>query len=537
MSRRERILPDVGPADFPFGRALLEAYRRGEDDELMEPFVLEEADGTRPGRITKGDSAIFYNIRGEREIELTSSLTEPGFPHFPTPGDLDLNFSTMIRYDPGLEVAVAFPPESEIAETLAEVISKAGKKQVKISESEKEVHVNFFFSGKRHGVFPGESRVVVDSPEAHNYADFPKMSASGVTGRLLEALEKESLSFIMANYANVDVVGHIEDRGAILQAVGAVDRELGRVVDEARKAGVTVVITADHGTVEKWYYPDGAVDTGHTDSPVPFMVIPPEGKEKIPLSEGGSLIDVAPTVLSLLGLAVPGMMTGRPLIPDSAAGSGERLLMIILDGWGLGDGSSTDLISQAETPAWDRLLEEFPTAPLEASGEAVGLPAGTVGNSEAGHLHLGAGRVVYSDRVRINRALEDGSFFRNEAFLKAVRGARDKGAALHLVGIVSFFSSHGSLDHLLALMDLAAEEGVKEVYIHSFLGRRGERPESGAIYMAKVEAYAEKIGLGRVVSCIGRFWALDREENWDRVEKTYRLLVHGEGRPVRAGIE
>jgi 2,3-bisphosphoglycerate-independent phosphoglycerate mutase len=163
----------------------------------------------------------------------------------------------------------------------------------------------------------------------------------------------------------------------------------------------------------------------------------------------------------------------------------------------------------------------------------VGLPAGAVGNSEAGHLHIGAGRRVYSDRVKIDRAIADGSFFCNEAFLQTIRSIRDHKKALHLLGIVSFFSSHGSIRHLFALMELARREGIRNLYIHAMLGRRGEMPESGAHYIGSVERKAAEIELGKVVSVIGRYWSMDREENWDRIEKTYRMLVHGEGTPCR----
>ncbi len=160
------------------------------------------------------------------------------------------------------------------------------------------------------------------------------------------------------------------------------------------------------------------------------------------------------------------------------------------------------------------------------------MPAGTVGNSEAGHLHIGAGRLVPADRVRIDQALADGSFFDNPAFRWAMQGARRDGARLHLLGIVSFYSSHGSVDHLLALLDMARREGVPEVYVHAMLGRRGERPESGAIYIEQVEREARRLGVGQVVSVIGRFWSLDREGHWDRIGKTYRWLVEGEGQTV-----
>jgi 2,3-bisphosphoglycerate-independent phosphoglycerate mutase len=161
------------------------------------------------------------------------------------------------------------------------------------------------------------------------------------------------------------------------------------------------------------------------------------------------------------------------------------------------------------------------------------MPAGTVGNSEAGHLHIGAGRIVPADRLRIDQALEGGSFFENDAFCWAMRGARRDGTRLHLLGIVSFYSSHGSVDHLLALMEMARRRGLTDIAIHSMLGRRGERPESGAIYIQQVEEAAQRLGVGQVATVIGRFWSLDREGHWDRIEKTYRMLVAGRGQPVR----
>jgi 2,3-bisphosphoglycerate-independent phosphoglycerate mutase len=178
------------------------------------------------------------------------------------------------------------------------------------------------------------------------------------------------------------------------------------------------------------------------------------------------------------------------------------------------------------------LWDSYPRALLHASGEAVGLPAKTVGNSEAGHLHLGAGRRVWLDRVRIDRAVASGEFFRNESFLWAMDRARLTGRALHLMGIVSFYSSHGSLNHLLALLELARRKGLSDVFVHSFIGRRGERAESGAAYIQKVEDKCRDLSLGGVATIMGRFWSLDREENWGRVEKAYRAIVYGEGRRV-----
>jgi len=522
---------------YPMAEAVRAAYRAGQEDETLEPLVLVDQAGQPVGSIQDGDYVIFYDIRGEREIELTSAFVDRDFAHF-TRKPMLVGFATMIEYHPELDARVAFPPLRQLEDTLCEVVSKAGLQQTKVVESEKAIHVSFFLNGKRQEPLPGEKIMVIPSPRPARHSDMPpQMSAARVTDAAIEALRDPANSLVAVNLCNVDVIGHIENPEAIRAAVETVDQEAGRMVEAARAAGVTVVLTADHGTVERWYYPDGMIDTGHTDSPVPFVLIDPDLGRGTPLRSGGALTDVAPTILQLLDLPQPDAMTGQSLIvPGSQAGGvngRRRVFLLILDGWGIGDGGGGDLIAQAHTPVVDGLLAAWPSTQLTASGPEVGMPPGTVGNSEAGHLHIGGGRVVPADRVRIGQALEDGSFFKNDALCWAMRGARHDGTRLHLLGIVSFYSSHGSVDHLLALMEMARREGVHEVYVHSMLGRRGERPESGAIYIEQVEREAERLGVGKVATVIGRFWSLDREEHWDRIEKTYRMLVEGRGQPVQ----
>lgn len=517
---------------YPMAQAVREAYARGEEDEALEPLVLVDAQERPVGRIQDGDYIIFYDIRGEREVELTRCFVEEGFDEFPIERDLNVNFTTMIQYDRNLNVKVAFPPLGQIENTLSQVVSEQGLRQVKITESEKGIHLGFFLNGKSERPFRGEERIIIPSPEVDDYSQTPEMSIPQVTEAILEKIADPTCDLLIANFVNVDVLGHIENEEAIERAVEIVDANVGRVVEAAAKADVTALVTADHGTVERWLYPDGAIDTGHTDSPVPFIFASPE---RPPLRQGGGLKDVAPTILQLLSLPKPSEMTGRSLLEEGWSGGHDRrrVLFLIVDGWGYREETEGNLIAQAHTPVMDRLRREYPFTTLEASGRAVGMPEGTVGNSEAGHLHLGSGRTIHSDRLRIDRAIDDGSFFDNEAFLWAMRGARKDGTRLHLLGIVSFYSSHGSVDHLLALLELAKREGLREVYIHSMLGRRGEHPESGARYIQLVEEAAERLDVGTVASVIGRFWSLDREENWDRIEKTYRWLVHGEGRTVK----
>ncbi|MFC2169802.1 alkaline phosphatase family protein, partial [Acidobacteriota bacterium] len=369
-----------------------------------------------------------------------------------------------------------------------------------------------------------------------SYAQAPEMSAGQITEEISKKIQDPSIPMIAANLANVDVVGHIEDKKAGLKAVEAVDRQLGKIVEDCQTHGITLVLTADHGTVEEWLYPDGTINTGHTRNPVPFILADFSSSETKHqgLRSSGELANVAPTLLELLGLKKPSEMTGESLLLKSSGSSKakRRILLLILDGWGIRSEKRGNLITDAKTPNFNRLWTQFPHTTLQASGDAVGMPPHTVGNSEAGHLHLGAGRRILLDRVKIDEAIKDGSFFRNKSFLWAMKEAKNKQKALHFLGIVSHYSSHGTIKHIFALLRLARELRVKRVFIHALIGRRGEKPESGAIYVSKVEDMCRTYSVGKVVTVMGRFWALDREENWNRIEKTYRALVDGEGTQV-----
>jgi 2,3-bisphosphoglycerate-independent phosphoglycerate mutase len=513
--------------------AMRRAYTNAQEDETLLPLVLTNSQGQPLGRIAKGDSVIFYNIRGEREIELTRSLTEYNFHKFPVEESLRLNFATMIEYQNDLNVHVAFPPEEIIQDTLSDIISNNHLKQVKITEAEKAVHLGFFLNGKKNALLPGEERIVIPTrKDVTLFDEAPEMSIEKITCVALDKIADKNCNFIVVNFPNVDVVGHIENEKAVIKAIETVDKHAGILIDAAQKENFPVIITADHGTVEKWRYPDGAVDTGHTDSPVPFFLLHPD--KKLSIRKKGELIDVAPTALNILGLSPSPLMTGTSLISQKqeAFCPQQRLLIIILDGWGINKNSSENLIFHAKTPIIDMLIESSPMSQLQAAGEAVGLPTGTVGNSEAGHLHIGAGRRIYSDRLKIDQAIKDKSFYSNPAFLRVMRSAKKNGNALHLMGIVSFFSSHGSINHLFALLDMAKNEGICDLFIHAMLGRRGEMPESGAQYIKKIERKTLSLKLGKLVSVIGRYWSMDREENWDRINKAYRMLVYGEGEKI-----
>ena len=535
FTKKEMSMPSISSI---MSRAVRKEYRNGKEDETFPPLILFDRQARPVGRLRKGDAVIYYNIRGEREVELTRSLVDAGFDKFPVEDDLTLHFATMIEYQKGLKVHVAFPPEGAIEDTLSEIIARHNLKQAKITESEKASHVGFFLNGKKAEVLTGEERVIIPSRrDVILFDEAPEMSIYAVTEKAKEKIHDSSYHFIFINFPNVDVVGHIENEEAIVRAVEAVDTCMGDIIDEAKEEGMIAIVSSDHGTVEKWLYPDGTIDTGHTDSHVPFILV--HSDRNISIREKGELADIAPTVLDLMGISQSPYMTGSSLIKNTSRQrihpSGEkiqRVLLLILDGWGENKSSEGNLIARANTPVMDRLKKMYPHAQLAAAGEAVGLSPGTVGNSEAGHLHIGSGRRIPSDKVRIDQAIADASFFQNEVFLDVIRSAKETGNALHLMGIVSFFSSHGSVDHLLALMDIAKQEKTKDVFIHAMLGRRGERQEGGAKYIEIVEKKCRALNLGKVVSVIGRYWSMDREENWSRIEKAYRMLVYGEGTPV-----
>jgi 2,3-bisphosphoglycerate-independent phosphoglycerate mutase len=215
----------------------------------------------------------------------------------------------------------------------------------------------------------------------------------------------------------------------------------------------------------------------------------------------------------------------------------KSVLLVVLDGWGLRAEREANAIAVAGTPNMDALAREFPTTALETSGLSVGLPEGQMGNSEVGHTNLGAGRIVYQDLVRINRAVEDGSFFRNDALLLACRRAKEAGGALHLLGLLSDGGVHSHNEHVYALLELARREGVPRTFVHAFMDGRDVPPKSGLEYMAQLERRMRETGYGKVATVCGRYYAMDRDKRWDRVALAYAAMIDGEGHRVSSGVE
>ncbi len=205
------------------------------------------------------------------------------------------------------------------------------------------------------------------------------------------------------------------------------------------------------------------------------------------------------------------------------------LALIIIDGWGYSARNEGNAIALAATPFYDELCEHYPQTLLEASGTRVGLPAGVMGNSEVGHLNLGAGRVIRMDVSRVDHDIATGEFFRNPVLLAAINHARTQGTALHLMGLVSDGQVHSSQEHLYALLRLAKQQGQERVFIHCFLDGRDTPPSSAADYIAALQLKIREIGCGQIASIIGRYYAMDRDKHWERTERAYDLLVRGKG--------
>lgn len=220
--------------------------------------------------------------------------------------------------------------------------------------------------------------------------------------------------------------------------------------------------------------------------------------------------------------------------------SKKPTVLMILDGYGLNDTTKGNAVVEGKTPVMDKLMVEYPFVKGNASGMAVGLPEGQMGNSEVGHLNMGAGRIIYQELTKITKAIEDGDFFENQALLAACKNAKENNTALHMMGLVSDGGVHSHNGHIYGLLELAKRQGVEKVYVHCFLDGRDTPPASGKDYVEALEAKMKEIGVGEVASVSGRYYAMDRDNRWDRVERAYNALVKGEGvqaESATAGIQ
>ncbi len=291
--------------------AIEASYAEGVTDEFIKPTVITGADGEAVGKIAEGDAVIFFNFRNDRARELTSVLTQQDMPEAGM-HTLPLYYCCMTPYDASFKgVHILFPKEN-VEDTLGETVAKAGKRQLRIAETEKYAHVTFFFNGGREAQFENEDRILVNSPKVPTYDLLPEMSATEVTEKLVTAIQTGKEDMIILNFANGDMVGHTGVYTSICRAVAKIDQCVKKVVEAAISQGYAVLLTADHGNADNAVNPDGTPNTAHSLNTVQFIVI--NAGDEVKSVKDGKLADVAPTILKLMGIAQPAAMTGEALI-------------------------------------------------------------------------------------------------------------------------------------------------------------------------------------------------------------------------------
>ncbi len=302
--------------------ALEQSYLKNITDEYIEPTNITEK-GLPIALIKNNDSVIFFNFREDRARELAQAFVLPDFKGF-TREKLDIHFTTLIEYERGLPAHIAFPPE-DIKNSLGEVLSVNGKKQLRIAETEKYAHVTYFFNGGEEKAFPNEDHLLVPSPTVAHFDEVPEMSSPQITEKLIENINSGTYDFILVNYANADMVGHTGNEEASIKAVEATDKSLSILVPAILKAGGAALITADHGNVEELKKPStGEIDTEHSTNPIPLWYITPDNHREKTAEEmmreqnevNGLLSDVAPTVLDLMEIEKPVEMNGASLLQN-----------------------------------------------------------------------------------------------------------------------------------------------------------------------------------------------------------------------------
>ena len=312
---REKLAYDamvngVGPKAVSPITAIEQSYQKEVFDEFVEPTVITNANGEPVATIGEHDSVIFFNFRPDRARQITRALVDDKFTEFETK-KLNLYFVTFTQYDETLpNVNIAFKPIA-LKNTFGEYISKLGYKQLRIAETEKYAHVTFFFNGGEEKVYPGEDRILVNSPKVATYDLQPEMSAYEVTEKVINAINEDKYDSIILNYANSDMVGHTGNLEAAIKAVETLDECVQKVVDVIRKKDGVLLITADHGNSEQMIdYETGEPFTSHTTNPVPLILV---GMDNVTLKEG-KLADLAPTMLDIMGEEKPEEMTGESII-------------------------------------------------------------------------------------------------------------------------------------------------------------------------------------------------------------------------------
>ena len=306
------LVKGEGAAFTSAAEGIKASYEADVTDEFIKPIVITDADGKPLAKIEEGDAVIFMNFRNDRAREITAVLTQNDMPDFGMKVIPNLYYCCMTPYDASFTGLHILFDKELVKDTLGEVVSKAGKRQLRIAETEKYAHVTFFFNGGRETPFENEDRILVNSPKVATYDLQPEMSAPEVTEKLVEAINTEKEDLIILNFANGDMVGHTGVYDAICKAVKCIDGCVEKVVNAAIEHGYAILLTADHGNADNAVNPDGSPNTAHSLNPVQFIVI--NAGDDVKEVKDGALCNVAPTILKLMGIPQPAAMEAEPLI-------------------------------------------------------------------------------------------------------------------------------------------------------------------------------------------------------------------------------
>ncbi|MBI3012235.1 MAG: hypothetical protein HYY63_01265, partial [Elusimicrobia bacterium] len=575
--------PQEGPIiEVDSWAEVLEALHEGGlDDQSIPPISLVDEKGHPVGLIEDGDTVLNWNIRTDRAKPLTAAFL--GIPSEDQTGGLlgnvphpQIHMVTMTEYDGKFEdhAAIGFQPPP-VLDTYAEVVGRAGVRQWVVGESEKHKAIAWFKNGRKNLGFTQSSQNhfdaisapvrtylredlgiemhVVESRKVGTHDQAPQMRAAEITEILLRGIG-EDVEDMFVNYANADMVGHATTKPKIfdkaVDAILTLDKELERLIPAALDSGYTILITADHGNAEELVVTqDGKIkaNPGHTSNPVPLIilglkpgesvVIRPDKKDSVV-----TLADVAPTLLSLRGLESPKSWNRKSLLEGSIIPDRNRkILRILLDGYGVREETSGNAMAEAASRKgspllMDRLVKDpllrrkwgVLARPIQASGEYCGYGKGIAGTTEFGHVLIDAGRWIDSDKVLIDRAIEDGTFNTKPALVEAMERAQKGEGKLHLMGLVTTKFVHASTKHIEEILKMAASYGLKgdQVLIHAFTDGRDET-FNGIQSLNELQDLIARYGVGKIVTVGGRAWYMDRDNRWHRLTAAYRSLTEG----------
>jgi 2,3-bisphosphoglycerate-independent phosphoglycerate mutase len=317
------LIKGEGEATTDFVSSIKKQYSQNITDEYMPPIVLSDADGAKPGVIKDNDAVIFFNYREDRIRQLAYAFNRQNFNEFTTKKFNNLFFATLVEYEPDLKANVIFPP-IDVKHSLSKILSDAGLKQFKIAETQKYAHITYFFNGGTENPFPGEDRKLIPSLDEAYFNKVPEMKAHEIGEEMVQAIQNQSYDFLLANFANADMVGHTGDYAATIKAIEAIDNAVGKIMDATLAQNGVLMITADHGNAEQMLNPaTGEISTEHTSNPVPFYLIMNNLKKekndleinRLKQDSPGFISDVAATILDLMGIGIPQDMEGQSLLP------------------------------------------------------------------------------------------------------------------------------------------------------------------------------------------------------------------------------